>query len=316
MKKSILYIISVCFFFSCGKDSKHTSTAATPPPGGKTYSISFNVNTSNTATNTITNATGVRTNSIHAAALIPVSGFANQLQYWVYNSAGNLITQLYQTQATVNFGKITDTFTAGTYNIVIVAQNYRGTPLIPISAPSNFPGAINLNGNDTFFKTYPLTVSDTTSNQNITLNRIDGELQIKVTDSIPVSAKTLGIIVTWDREITTSTGLPDIQSTLNYQVPLPDSVKGKTNFTLTTYIANTTEPITVNIYGADASGVKFATATVDSVRCLVNTRTILAGNLFSIRNTDFNVTFNNTWSATPIIISFSNRPSPIIQPSK
>jgi hypothetical protein len=304
MKKVLLFIFCGCFMFSCSKEKKSPGPPV-KPPGDKTYAVTFKINT--------TGASGLKTNSVHAeTSVTPVSGSANQLQYWVYDSSGKLITQLYQTKTTTNFGQITDTFSAGTYSIVIVAQNNLSAIILPLTVPTTYStGAISINGNDTFFKTYSLTVTDTTSAQDVTLDRIDGQLQVKITDAIPTAAQTLGVTIVSERGIAISTGLPNATaSTFTYQVSLPDSVKGKTNFTLTTYIANTVAPFTANIFATNSAGTKYVTATVDSVTCQVNERTLLSGALFNTSASNaFNVTFNNAWDGSPTIITFS-KPSP------
>lgn len=165
-------------------------------------------------------------------------------------------------------------------------------------------GSISINGFDTFFKTYLLTVADTTADQNVTLDRIDGQLQVKITDTVPAQAKKIEVDVVSERQISTSTGLPNsTASTFTYTVSLPDSVVGKPNFTLTTYIANTVAPFTVNIYGINSAGEKYVNASVTNVTCQANVRTLLSGPLFIAGvQYGFTVTFNNAWDNSPILI--------------
>lgn len=310
MKRILLYCTLSVMLFACHKDNKQTN----PPPktDGKTYTIQFNVSAGGTSTlNSIK-----QTNSIKQPDIItPVSQFANTLEYWVYNSDGKLITRIFQTSATSNFGEITDTFSAGTYSIVIIAQNDPSDSPKQIGAPANYStGTIQTNGKDTFFKTFSLTVSDSTVNQDITLARIVGQLQVIITDAIPANTLAIGSSVISDRYISISTGLPTATTyPINVGIVVPPFTIGQTNYTMTGYVANTVAPFTVYISALNTSGVVFASDSVKNITCQANTRTTLSGNLFSTAypNVGFTVSFNDTWDGDPVTIPFNSRnPAP------
>jgi len=314
MKKYLFFIMLSCIYFSCSKDNKSTPPPTKTTTSGKTYTVNFNISAVGAST---LNTNGIKqTNSIKQTdSIIPVSEFTNTLEYWVYNSSGALITKIFQSPGTSNYGQISDTFSAGTYNVVIIAQNnLSGQQTIPqLPAPATYStGTFKTSGEDTFFKTFSLTVTDTTVTQNVTLNRIVGQLQVVVTDSIP--ANTVSVFSSLnDNTVSISTGLP---TTTTYPIDLdifPGIVIGETNYTMTGYVANTTSPFTVYITAENGSGVTFVNDTVPNITCQANTRTILSGNLFASAypGVGFTVTFNNTWDDTTFI-AFSKKRSPII----
>lgn len=295
--KKIFYLALLLSFFACHKDNKPSPSKTDK----KTYTVSFNVSM----------AGMIKSNSIGAGnnAVIPVSDFANSLQYWVYNSSGQLVTQLLQTKSTTNFGHITDSFSAGTYNVVIVAQNHTDTtfiPLFPSSAYSN--EEIVTGGNDTFVKNYSLTVSDTTAEQNITLDRIDGELQVEINDAIAATTAQIEVDVLYDKGFSIAADTPTVTHPIMKIISIPSSEIGKSNFIITTYITNTTSPFTVNIYAINSSGTKFEAATATNVTCQKNVRTLVSGNLFTtIPTNGFAVTFDDNWDGNPTIIPFNSK---------
>lgn len=302
MKKSLLYCLLPLLFFSCKKSEK----TATPQPvnSDKTYTAHFDVSTSTSNTKS-TNS--LQTNSVPADA--PLSAVANKLFYYVYNSSGQLIAQLVQDSTATNFGQITDTFSPGSYNIVMVA--YRVTPqtLFFFVAPSNTStystADFKAQGCDAFFKTFSLTVTNSAVTQSVELSRVVGQLQIEITDAIPAGTTSLQIQVVSDLGIGFSTGLPGTDaSTLYVNVPIPASAIGKTNFIITTYVGNTSGAFTVNLSASNSAGV-FATAMANNITCPVNTRTLLSGDLFSQLNNDsFTVSFDKGWDNNPITIPF------------
>lgn len=300
MKKSLLYCLLPLFFFACKKSEK----PVTPPSvkNNKTYTAHFNVSAS--TSNTV-KANSMQPNSTPESS--PVSSVANMLYYYVYDSTGVLVAQLVQDSTATNFGQITDTFSPGTYNIVLVA--YKVTEQSNFKAPTaplTYSTAdFKTQGCDTFFKTFSLTVTDSAVIQNIDLNRVVGQLQVEITDAIPAGTTLIQIQVVSDLAVAFSTGVPGTDSsTLYVNVPVPASAIGKTNFTITTYVANTNGAFTVNLSASNSTGV-FTTATANNITCLVNTRTLLSGDLFSDLNNDsFTVSFDKGWDNNPVTIHF------------
>lgn len=298
--------------FACHKDNKPTP----PPPnkGNKTYTVKFNVSATGSAK--------LNTNSLHGndAAAVPVSTFANILYYWVYDSTGKLVTTLQQDNTVSYFGQITDTFVAGTYNVVMVAQNLPQIPATKsnqLTAPATFStGFIQLFGNDTFFDTFQLTVTNAAVTQDVTLNRVVGQLQIVITDSIPTIASYIYVNISPYQDLKIADGSPITESdNFLLAVPLPDSVKNKKNYTITTYVANMpATPFIVALRSSNSANATIATATINNVITQVNTRTILSGDLFENGGTGgFTVSFNDTWATDTTVVTFSKRPTPIIK---
>lgn len=288
--------------FACSKGNRSTN----PPPktDHKTYAAHFTISASS--------AGNIQTNSLHSndvTAGDPVANVANELFYYVFNSSGQLITQLVQDSTSTNFGQITDTFEPGTYNIVVVAykvtaQSQFVAPTTPVSYST---AAFNAQGCDAFFNSFSLTVTNSAVTQTVNLSRVVGQLQVKLTDTIPPGTTSIEVDVVSDLAIAFSTGLPNTTKASTYKLiaVVPAAAIGKPNFTITTYVGNTTSAFTVNLTAKNSAGA-FANASATGITCQVNTRTLLSGQLFTapVGSDTFTVTFDRSWDNNPTTIDF------------
>lgn len=293
MKKSLLYFVlfTLCLT-ACKKDKKDN-----PPPSGKTYDVTFNVSGSGQV---ISSEGKQEINSLKTNAIGPAASLAKLLFYLVYDSNGALFHQIKQDSTMDNFGRISDNLPAGTYTVYIVAGQ-RG--LGEFGDPSQFgypntegPGAI---WKDLFYKKLTITVTNTAINQDVTLARVVGQLQINVEDAIPANAAKFVVKIT-DESIYFDFKNGIMGGAYGGQInnTIPASAIGTTNYKITRIIGNTLTPMSVQIICYDSANIVIADKTINNVNCDINVKTILSGKLFAVSN-GFVVGLNNTWDPTP-----------------
>jgi hypothetical protein len=284
--KIIGYFFIAMVLLSCKKDKNEN------PEEGKKYQVSLNVSGfTQTITDIKTTSTG---GGLQTSAISPVADIANVLHYFVYNASNQLVGELHQTSATANFGTVTDTFSPGTYTVAILAG---------MGGPTDYSGQdryFSTGGYDTYFKKTTITVTSGPVEQNVTLDRIVGQLQIKITDAIPVETKTISVQVS-DYKHSMLTG--DIQNDKPYSlyktITVPDAAKGLPDFLITSYVSKFGTPLTVIITASNTAGANIARVTINNVMFSANTRTLLSGALFDSGTNGFTTSFNETWDSTP-----------------
>ena len=307
MKKTLLYLTTAIFLLASCK--KSTKTGGDIPPG-KTYNVNFTANLDKSLTATNQNKLKVNAVSNLTAAV------ASKFWYIVYDSNGNFVDQVVQTPAVSNFGSVGSNLKAGTYTIIMAA----GASKLKFVSDGGNPLIYTLNGTyityddftagshsfihwgDTFYKKFSVTVTDANINQNVSLERIVGQLQIKITDTIPTSAKTIKCTLSDNDLMQNAATLVTYRHRTidSYTITLPDSVKGKTGqIVFNQIVSNVSRPFSVKFYFADANGFSIARqVTVNNVTCQKNTRTILSGQLFTV-NSGFQISLNATWDPVP-----------------
>jgi hypothetical protein len=309
MKKAILFsIMASLLLFSCKKE--HSGGNGTGNPVSKTYKVNFNV--SGFSQSTITtgiNKTGV--NSLKANSTTTTAPNMDFIYYYVFDSGGKQLHFATQDSTESNFGTISDVLPAGTYTIIIGAGK-KGFSTFTYPVPVNtwffsYNKTRNTEPNnhwqDTFYDKFQVTVSGDI-NQNVTMSRLIGVLEINILDVIPPTAKNITISVNnEDYFYTIFPGeTPSQPDTLMSNNILPAAVNGTANYKKDIIIGNTTTPFNVVIVCSDASNKTLGTATISGVTCQKNTKTILSGNLFG-QGSSFNITLNPL-NPTPITVPF------------
>ena len=324
MKKAIYLLIVLCLFvFSCKKE--HSSQ-----PDNKLYKVTFNVSGFTQGT-TVFSAKGNSNRKIDALQIDALSDNVTNLVYAVFDASGNFVHNIYQNSSTAtNFGTITDNLAAGTYTIVFVAgqdllYGY-GTyedPTDPSAALfstlssaqifyKNYDGDDLGDFQDTFYKKLSLTVSTTSTSQAITLDRINGELELYIKDALPANAASIefSTVASLEYSIATSSPLAPLSGySLNAESNIPADSAGVSNYNFSAIVLNTTQSFTVNIYCYDVNGNVIAQRIVDNVSCQVNKKTILTGSLFggptggSITG-GFSISIDTAWNPVKVNVPF------------
>ena len=202
-------------------------------------------------------------------------------------------TQLaHQTNDDANFGTVTLNLTHGNHNLSFILTRSSG---ITVSE-----GVMTFTSvRSTFGKLLALNVTASTGAQDLTLDRISGQLQLTINDAFPTTANEIEFVVNprysqlnvtnlqgvngdeWSQKVSCAAkqGQTGVQYTFNHICPsLTDEY---------------TADVTINIY--NASGSVIYTVTIDDVRFASNTKTLLSGKLFTVPDATIGV--NTTWES-------------------
>ena len=202
-------------------------------------------------------------------------------------------TQLaHQTNDDENFGTVTLNLTHGNHNLSFILTRSSG---ITVSE-----GVMTFTSvRSTFGKLLALNVTASTGAQDLTLDRISGQLQLTINDAFPTTANEIEFVVNprysqlnvanlqgvngdeWSQRVSciSKQGQSGVSYTFNHICP---SITDE-------YTAD----VTINIYNAGGSIIY--TVTIDDVRFAANTKTLLSGNLFTVPSASVGV--NTSWNS-------------------
>jgi len=306
VKKTLFLLATVAILISsCKKDNSTTK------PSAKKYNVTFNV--TNFSTKQSAFALKRHTGPSSADALPSLNSYFDVLYYLVYDQNANLVSRQQQDSTMSNMGTITDALPAGNYHVSIIA----GKNGLFIEDPNYYGGDdYGYGGNpwqDTFFSSFFITVGSDNISQGVTLTREVGKLEVKLLDNIPANAAYLTISTSQE-----AYGLDIWQGfyfygpvgSVSFPVAIPDSAKGKPNFTIDRLIANT-NPINglpINIVCTAADNSVIASITVQNVYCYANQKTIVSGDLFSSiagPTQSFTAVVDTAWSSGVTQVGFS-----------
>jgi hypothetical protein len=300
MRRAILFLlVAVAFCSSCKKDQKKDFVLP-----AKTYKVNFNV-ADFTQTLVGNSANNLHTDGLKTNTTPPLSSVIDEIDYYVFNSAGVLKHYLKQQSTVTNFGTITDALPAGTYTVVFAAGK-TGLYVFQNGLTNSWLEGYGthdplLPWQDTFFKKISLTVGDADINQSVALDRIVSQLTVNIEDVIPANAYSIKITARTYTQFFFDTGSIIKAGTNNTPndnfaatIVIPASAKGTTNYKASISTLNTDAPSTVVIGCYDSAGNALASVSVNNVIVHTNTQTILSGQLFGTNNL-FGITVNSKW---------------------
>lgn len=208
-------------------------------------------------------------------------------------------TQLaHQTSDADDFGIIKLELTHGKHNLSFICTRSSGIEFAD--------GIMTFSSvRSTFGKLIELEVSSSTPAQDITLDRISGQMTITINDAFPNNAAEIEFVINprytklnvtslqavdgdeWSQKVscTSKAGQSGVSYTFNHICP--------------SLIAETEAEVTINIY--NASGSILYTVNIPKVRLAANTKTLLSGNLFNSQsitintNTSWNESISQSW---------------------
>lgn len=202
-------------------------------------------------------------------------------------------TQLaHQTSDQEDFGTITLTLTHGSHNLSFVCT--RSTD-ITVADGTMTMGSVK----PTFGKLLTLNVTNQTPAQDLTLQRLTGQLIITIQDAFPSTAKEIEFVINPRYSALNVTTLCATNGEEFVQRVNCESKAGKTN---QQFIMNTLAPtltdeyqadVTINVYGD--GGTALYSVLVEDVRMAANTKTLLSGKLFTAPSASVSV--DHTWSS-------------------
>ena len=272
MKKTLLLAAMCCLLLACNQN--------TPEP---TQEVTFNISAfqQNTA------PMGIAPKQ-NATILDDVDGTA-LTDLYIFDGSTQLA---HQTSDQEDFGTITLTLTHGSHNLSFVCT--RSTDI------SVADGTMTMGGvKPTFGKLLTLNVTNNTPAQDLTLQRITGQMSITIEDAFPATAKEIEFVIDPrynDLDVTTlcATNGEEVAQRVSCA-----SKVGKVNqsFTFTLLAPSLTEEhtadVTINVYGD--GGTVLYSVLVEDVRLAANTKTLLTGKLFTAPSASVSV--DHTWSS-------------------
>lgn len=311
---SLLGVALSLFLFACKKESN--SPVANKEKQEK-VAVKFNVSNFNQEV-TDQSTTGRKSANFLRDSLLEKQ--ISHLYYLAYSVDLNYTQVSFKHQdATVNnfdFGNIADSLTPGNYVIIIAGSN----------GPSNFnqsPGLTfgdsrlllysDANGPtrlpDTYLKKFSIIVNkyDSLPYTNITLKRISSNLEVNILDAPNRGADVDNISISITPEASFYSFAFEISGYNWDETPLRNITRKSLN-TFSDYVLNTDTEFSVIIKYTDKISGAFFTKTIPNVRCYMNKKTTLTGNLFDENHqgsTDgFKIKVNDTWEPDGEVIPF------------
>ena len=291
MKRYIPTIILLFLYLTGCKNDKQN----TPSPSGKTYKVVFNASSSSQNVNS---TKGKVINDLKTNAVGPVGSSAKILHYLVYDSSGNFLHIIKQDSTMSNFGIIADELPAGTYTFYFGAgqDSFRSVYQVHYFDSYHQEGSSPIWA-DWFYKKITLTITDSNINQDVTLERMVGQLQLNIEDALPsnvnrISITTTGELGHYDYTQDVFTYPEDVQS--SFGIPTANNKP-------TILIGNTSTPMTIKITCYANNSTVLAEKTIKNVQFTKNVKTILSGKLFAASQGDFTVGVNSDFDPTPFV---------------
>ena len=209
---------------------------------------------------------------------------------YVFDGSTQLVHQVYADDNAA-FGTVTLNLTHGNHNLSFICT--RSTGITVENGVMAF-GSIR----PTFGKLLALNVSGSTGAQDLTLDRISGQLSITINDKFPAAADQIEFVMATKYS---SINVASLLGVNGAEWTQKVSCTSKVGHTGVEYTFNTicpsltqeyTSDFTINIY--NSSNAVIYTVTIDDVRFAANTKTMLSGNLFTAPSASVSV--NHSWN--------------------
>lgn len=225
-----------------------------------------------------------------------LKNYADNLYYYVFNASGTLVKSISQNAATTGFGTITDQLPAGTYDVFMAAS--KGALTLQAGGSLTYSTAFfqATPWNDTFTKTFSITVSTSAINQTVRLDRAIGGLEVTLTDVIPANVAKISVVYDKDASnLLMKTGGNFLTGSVVKDFTISAGDVGIKNKKFFMYVGNTSSPAIVRIMAYDASNNIISQKQVGPVMVNKNQITLLSGSLMLKSSADFTVNVNPTW---------------------
>ena len=204
----------------------------------------------------------------------------------------------HQTSDQEDFGTITISLANGEHNLSFIAT--RSTNI------STANGVMTMeNVRPTFGKLLTLNVTPSTTNQDLTLDRITGKLTITILDAFPADAKEIEFVINPRySQLDVTTLLATNGQSVAQKVDCSSKAGKKDqafSFNLLAPVldAEYTADVTINVYNANNEVIH--SVLINSVRLAANTRTLLSGEVFRATGATLNI--DHSWN-TDLVGSF------------
>lgn len=319
MKEIIALLTIILFFSACSKKANNDEGQPDPVNNSKKYPVQINVTSFSQETGSFDGRKAGVTARTSADSL---RQYVNYLLYNVYDTTALRIKTIYQTSSDSTFGVIRDSLPAGKYVISITASKDSAFKdpadyVDPIYTRDGVGLLGRIPGTDIFYKRVQINV-DGAVNQPMELARVVSKLKINLKDQMPFDAGFISLEMIdsfksssnlpafldfWSGII--SGGYHDLQRYPAYKVHVPDSAKGKTDFSIETYVLNSKIiPTIIVLTATDTLDRYMIRKQIPNVTLEVNRKTILSGRLFVNPGTGVNTSINTQWRQDSIYVGF------------
>lgn len=319
MKAIITVFATILFFSACSKKANNNEGQPDPIDNSKKYAVQFNITS---FSQEIGNFDGRKAGGTAKTSADSLRQYVNYLLYNVYDATASRIKTIYQTSSDSTFGVIRDSLPAGKYVISITASKDSAFKdpadyIDPIYTRDGVGLRGGIPGTDIFYKRVEISV-DGTVNQPMELARVVSKLKINLKDKMPFdagfisfemidsfrSSSNLPAFLDFQNGII-SGGYHDLERYPAYKVRVPDSAKGKTDFSIETYVLNSKQiPTIIALTATDTLDHYIIRKAIPNVTLEVNRKTILSGKLFVDPGTGVNTSINTQWRQDSIYVGF------------
>jgi len=296
MKKLLPALLLSLILGGCSKSNQPGENK--PAQEDAKHKVSFTI-TDFAASTTVMSTPGTKATNAVGDTL---KNYADNLYYRIYDANGNWVNGTEQTSTSATFGTVTDQLVAGTYTVFLAASKgglRTSDKTVAFSKADFGPTSTGAIWNDTFIKTFTLTVGTTDLSQSVRLERTVAAYQIVLEDAIPSDAAKIAVSIMYDYPTMALTGA-------NMSVPLSPPVeyalaaadKGVKNKTFSGFLSNTFLPVSFVIKAYNGRNEVIAEKTIKDLKFEKNKRTTLTGALFPPANPsgDFTVVVNPVWA--------------------
>lgn len=200
-------------------------------------------------------------------------------------------TQLaHQTSDMDDFGTVTISLTHGSHSLSFILT--RSTGITYSNGILSFSSV-----RSTFGKVFALNVTGSTSTQDLTLDRISGQMIITINDAFPSEAAEIEFIINPRYTQLDVTNLQAVNGESNATKVSCTSKVGLSGQTYTfnhicpSLLAETEAEVTINVY--NTGGTVIHSVSIPNVRLAANAKTLLSGDLFNSPSITINT--NTSW---------------------
>jgi len=220
MKKILAALSITITLFGCQKSGGNDRDDANTK-----YKVSLNITDFAAKATT----TGTQGNKANAAVADTLKKYADNIYYRVYKADGTWLNETSQPASLATFGTITDSLPSGTYTVFFAASKGAlalSDKTVPYETAVYSPLDKYKAWNDTFTKSFKLSVAKADVNQSVSLERVVSAYEVVLEDAIPTLADQMYIAVWPNFESLPMNGIikgtPDASSNIEFKFTAAD----------------------------------------------------------------------------------------------
>lgn len=227
------------------------------------------------------------------------------LHYFVFDAAGKFVHQMKQVRGDSSFGEISDQLKIGQYTFVMISCTNElnvGANLISLAATKVKSVA---NSGDIFYKKLALSVTSDGIFQSVTLDRIVGCVEIRITDRVADNISRIELQI--DNEtpyFNLSTDLVDPTYSEIRSVSDDVNASNRSAFKLGLLLLNDQVPVSATIKLFDVNNVLVKSKKITGIQNIRRQKVTAAGKMSDFMSTGFTVGYDETWSPDSTLINF------------